>query len=765
MNQRWIQTASHWGVYSVAFASGEQPRVQPFHKDMRPSPIAGALPELAFSSHRIDQPYVREGFLRHRGASRSDRGCEAFVPISWDDALALVGDELLRVKATFGNEAIYGGSYGWASAGRLHHSPSVLKRFLGLHGGYVDKLGNHSFGAAMHIMPYVTGRGDINEQAMPWPLIVEHTRLMVMFGGAHLKNTQIESGGAVLHETADWFARAKAAGIQFVNVSPSRNDMAEELGADWISIRPNTDTALMLGLAHTIVTEGRHDRAFLTRYCAGYDPFEAYLLGREDGTPKDAQWAGDITGVDHDRIRSLARRMAETRTLISTSWSVQRAHHGEQPIWASVALASILGQIGLPGGGFSFGLAATSGIGAPKPRGIPMPTLPVGKNPIRNHVPVGRVTEMLLNPGKALNYNGKVITLPDIKLIYSMGGNPFHHNTNLNRFVQAWRKPETVIVHEPWWTPTAKMADIVLPATTTLERNDIQATQHSRFYIAMHKVIDPVGSSRNDFDILADIADRLGFRDAFTQGRDEMAWLRAMYADARSHAVDRGFGPPSFDEFWEAGHYEFAAPDQYEPFMAPYRSDPESKRLNTPSGKIELYSNTIEAFRYADCPPHPTWIEPAEWLGGIPGPYPIHLLSNQPSTRLHSQLDPSSLSRSSKVAGREPIRISEADAASRSINTGDIVRVYNDRGSFLAGAIVVDHLRPGVAQIATGAWYDPLDPNEPATLEKHGNPNVVTNDIGTSQLAQSSVAQTALVEIARYADAPPVTAFDRPKIL
>lgn len=762
-----IQTASHWGVYNVERThGGELVGARPFVRDADPSPILHALPDLVYSALRIDQPYVREGYLRHRNQAPRDRGRERFIAVSWDTALALVEAELRRVKECFGNEAIYGGSYGWASAGRLHHAPSTLKRFLGLHGGYVDKLGNHSFGAALHIMPYVIGRGDIASQSMAWPAIVEHTRLVVMFGGAHMKNAQIDAGGLALHETAAWFRQAREAGVCFVNISPSRDDAAEIAAADWLPIRPNTDTALMLGLAHTLVTEGLHDRSFLTRYCVGFDRFEQYLLGRIDSTPKNAAWAADITGVDAESIRTLARRMAATRTLITTSWSVQRADHGEQPIWMTVVLGAMLGQIGRPGGGFSLGLAALNGVGMPRPADIPRPTLPLGANPVATHVPVGRVTDMLLNPGAELEYNGRSLRLPHIRLIYSVGGNPFHHNTNLNRFLAAWQKPDTIIVHEPWWTPAAKFADIVLPATTTMERNDIQASELSRFYVAMRKVVDPVGKSRNDLDIFAELSERLGFAHHYMEGRDEMGWLGHMYERAREIALGRGYSLPPFDRFWDEGIYEFPVPPEYEVFLGAFRHDLIRNPLATPSGKIEIFSETISTFCYDDCPPHPTWLEPAEWLGSdSTARFPLHLLSNQPVVRLHSQLDPSPLSRHSKIADREPIHMSRHDASERGLTTGDIVRVFNERGAFLAAVKVVEHLRTGVVQIATGAWYDPLEPGKPGSLEKHGNPNVVTADKGTSRLGQSSVAQTALVEIERFVDAPPVTAFELPRLV
>ena len=354
LGNRFTQTASHWGVYNVETDEcGDIVGGSPFEGDSHPPAYLFGLPEIVRGTLRIDQPYIREGYLRAREKSRN-RGGDSFVPVSWDHALRVVAEALSRVKSEFGNEAIYGGSYGWASAGRLHHGPSVLKRFLGLHGGYVDKRGNHSFGAALGIMPYVIGRSDITEQVASWPEVISSTKLMVMFGGAALKNTQIDAGGAVIHETQDRLAQAAAAGLRFINISPCCQDLPSGLRAEWVPIRPNTDVALMLALAHTLVTEDLHDREFLARYCEGYEPFEDYLRGR-DGVARSAEWASPITGIPPELIRKMARDMAANRTMIATSWSVQRADHGEQPVWMTVTLAAMLGQIGLPGGGFQPG--------------------------------------------------------------------------------------------------------------------------------------------------------------------------------------------------------------------------------------------------------------------------------------------------------------------------------------------------------------------------------------------------------------------------
>src|SRR5690606_17557724 len=197
---------------------------------------------------------------------------------------------------------------------------------------------------------------------------------------------------------------------------------------------------------------------------------------------------------------------------------------------------------------------------------------------------------------------------------------------------------------------------------------------------------------------------------------------------------------------------------------AGFRTDPDRHPLATPSGRIELYSETIAGFGYADCPPHPTWLPPEEWLGAPQAErFPLHLVSSQPRHRLHSQLDPGPVSAAGKAAGREPVWINPEDAAARGIGDGDVVRLFNDRGQCLAGAVVTDRVRRRVVVLQTGAWYDPADGE--GGLEKHGNPNVLTEAPGPSALGQGCSALSCLVEIERFGgEPPPVTAFDRPEI-
>ena len=762
-----VRSGSHWGIFTAEVEEGRVVGVRPFEKDPRPSDIIQAIPSAVHSQCRVLRPMVRKGWLEEGPKSpAAGRGAEPFIPLSWDRALDLVAQELARVKKEYGNEAIYASS-GWASAGCFHHAQAQLTRFLNGFGGFVSQVTNYSFGAASVIVPRIVGTMQpVTGPMTSWPTIVRYSKLMVLFGGMSPKNSQINKDGVGSHDTVDWTEKARAAGVQFVSISPLRDDVAEGLQAQQLSIRPNTDAAFMLGLMHTLIAENLHDAAFLNRYCVGFERLRSYIMGESDSVPKSADWAARITDVDGEAIRKLARHMAATRTMIAVSWSVQRAHHGEQPYWAAIALAAMLGQIGLPGGGFGFGYGANAGAGNPR-NPMPVPRLPTGQNPVKASIPVARVTDMLLNPAGPFDFNGQRRTYPDVRLVYWCGGNPFHKQQDLNRLVRAWRKPETIIIHEPWWTPAARRADIVLPCATTLERNDIGASYSDRFWFAMQRAIEPVGDARTEYDIYTALAERLGFREAFTEGRTEAEWLRQLYDTARQQADRQGLEVPSFDQFWEVGHFEFPVPSEPPVLFASFRVDPEASPLKTPSGKIEIFSEAIDGFGYPDCPGHPMWLEPAEWLGSEKAKiYPLHLVSNQPRVRLHSQLDCGEVSAASKIAGRELVWIHPQDAAARGIRSGDVLRIYNDRGACLAGAWVTEQIRPGVIQLATGAWYDPVDPSEAGSMDKHGNPNVLSLDIGTSRLAQSCSAQTALVQVEPFrAPLPEITAFIPPSRL
>ena len=393
-----------------------------------------------------------------------------------------------------------------------------------------------------------------------------------------------------------------------------------------------------------------------------------------------------------------------------------------------------------------------------------MPGVPAIANPIPDFVPINMWVDQLLNPGATIDYDGQRITYNDIKLVMWAGGNPLHHAHDINRVIEAWQKPETIVVNDFNWTASAKYADIVLPATTTMERNDITASSH--YIIAMKKLSEPLFESKSDYQIFTELAAKLGLEEQYTEGKSEMDWLRQLYAVAEKQGAARGLDMPDFDGFWDREYLAFDEPAASSEVVAysGFVDDPALNPLGTPSGKIEIYSDKIASFAYDDCPGMPTWLEPSEWLGGaMAQTYPLHVITRHPKYRLHSQLDNSAIHDWYEVQQREPMWIHPDDAAARGIADGDVVRVFNGRGEMLAGAVVTDKIRTGVIMISEGGWYDPAEPGKIGTLDKHGNVNTVTTDKGDSKLAQGNPSNTALAQVEKYTEALPyVTAFTPP---
>ena len=688
---------THWGAFTADMRAGDIAAVTPFATDLDPSPLLGNLPGSVRHRSRVATPAIRRGWLRDGPGPSSQRGAEHFVAVSWDELADLLAGELRRVVDTHGNEAIYGGSYGWASAGRFHHAQSQVHRFLKMLGGYTFSKNSYSLGATGVIMPRVLGtHDDLFKRSTAWNVIAERTDLLVCFGGVGLKNTGINHGGTTAHPARDALRRFRGRGGQIVSFSPLRDDVDGD--CTWLAPVPGTDVAIMLALAHVLATEGLADRAFLDTYCTGYSRFERYLLGNDDGVPKSPQWASAISGLAADELTSLARRMAARRTLVTVSWSLQRIRHGEQAPWMGLTLAAMLGQIGLPGGGFGHGYGSMNEPGLP-PLRCRLPSLPQGPNPVRTFIPVAAVSDMLLHPGEAFDYNGATLTYPDIRLVYWAGGNPFHHHQNIPRLRRALARPDTIVVHDPYWTAMAKHADIVVPSTTPFERDDYSGSRNDPMLIAMPALAESYEQARDDYTTFAALASRLGFEAQFTEGRSAREWLVHLY---EKWSAELDFAVPSFDEFWSTGQLRLPTEDGLT-LLADFRDDPVAHPLRTPSGRIELFSADIDGFGYADCAGHPTWYEPEEWPGGArAAAYPLLLLANQPATRLHSQLDGGATSQASKIQGREPIRLHPGDAADRGLTGGDVVRVFNDRGACLAGVVVDERLRRGVVQLSTG---------------------------------------------------------------
>lgn len=752
--------SAHWGVFRARWHEGKL-TVAPHRGDPDPNPLIDNLTTALRHPARVTRPMVRRGWLAQGPGPDARRGRDEFVAMEWDEVLHRLAAELRRVHAEHGAEAIFGGSYGWSSAGRFHHAQSQVHRFLNTTlGGYVRSVNSYSAGASGPMLPYVIGTmEEVARRNVTWEQIVEHTEVVLAFGGMALKNSRVASGGISRHVERESMRAAAARGCRFVNLSPLKTDLPNEAAFEWLPVAPGTDTALMLALVHQLVSDGMHDSAFIERYCDGWATFKDYLTGHVDGVPKSCEWAAPLCGIAAADLRRLARSLADRRVLVVVAHSLQRAEHGEQPVWMGAVLAAALGQIGLPGGGYNYALGTLAHYGK-RNNVVAVPALPQGSNGVSAFIPVARISDMLLNPGANFDYNGKRLTYPHIRLAYWAGGNPFHHHQDLPRLAEAFRRLDTFVVHESAWTATARHADIVLPATMTVEREDIGGTPTDPLLVAMHRISPPIGQARDDYDIFCDLAQRLGGLDAFSEGRSTRQWLQHLYDKVRGGLAERGLEAPDFDTFWARGELELPQQPDDGGVLRAFRDDPEGARLRTPSGRIQISSPTVAAFGYTDCPGHPTWLERRHVPDAL---HPLWLVANQPHTKLHSQLDFGAHSQSHKHRGREVCTLHPEAAAARGIREGDIVRLFNEVGACLASAHVSADIRADVVQLPTGAWYDPTFDAQGRPLCAHGNPNVLTRDFGTSSLAQGCTGQLSTVQVERFDEPlPSLRAFDPP---
>ncbi|WP_321337496.1 molybdopterin-dependent oxidoreductase [Breoghania sp.] len=720
-----------------------------------PDPLLRAMPDRLYARDRVRAPMVRASFLKDREkADRTLRGSRDFVEVSWDDALKLVADEITRVKETHGNASLHRGKSSWASNhAKVHRTEAMNQRFLNLIGGASTFFGNYSNQAVNEI---ITGVGwGATGMYSDFPGLLKNTELMVIWGANPMVTTRILSARK---STRYWFD-LKDSDIETVVIDPVRSETVQHLGSQWMPVASNTDVALALGIMHTLLVEDIYDKEFVSTHAFGFDDFAAYLKGAEDGTEKTAEWAAEITGLAAEDIKALARKMVAKRTYIAGGWSIQRQHHGEQTPWALMALGCMIGQIGLPGGGVSFGMHYADG-------GYPKPDMPVlggmspGKNPVEGTFPIAAFADAFLNPGKELPYKDKSFTLPDVRLVYTSGGNQFTHHQDTNRLIEAFQQPETVIVQEPWWTPTAFFADIVLPASSDLERNDLG--QVANLILAAKQVVAPQHKSRPDYEIFSELADRFGVRDAYTDGgKTDIDWAKQFYEDARGRSTSVEM--PPFEEFWAGdGIIEFPEGKGDKVMLAEYREDPLLNPLGTSTGLIEITSPYIAKMNIPDCPAHPTWMEPVEWRKSEEAKdYPLHLVSAHSPHRLHSQMDNTIEGESYKVNGREPMTINSADAKARGLKTGDVARIFNARGQVLAAVVVSDDISAGNVLLHEGAWYDPQEPGVIGTLDKEGSANTLTRDLPLSSgYGQATIAETAIVQVEKFeGEVPDVTAY------
>lgn len=785
----WLTTGSHFGAFKMKRKNGVIAEVKPFDLDKYPTDMINGIRGMVYNPSRVRYPMVRLDFLlKGHKSNTHQRGDFRFVRVTWDKALTLFKHSLDEIQTQYGPSGLHAGQTGWRATGQLHSSTSHMQRAVGMHGNYVKKIGDYSTGAGQTILPYVLGSTEVYAQGTSWPLILEHSDTIVLWSNDPYKNLQV-GWNAETHESFAYLAqlkeKVKQGKIRVISIDPVVTKTQAYLGCEQLYVNPQTDVTLMLAIAHEMISKKLYDDKFIQGYSLGFEEFVPYVMGTKDGVAKTPEWAAPICGVEAHVIRDLAKTLVKGRTQFMMGWCIQRQQHGEQPYWMAAVLATMIGQIGLPGGGISYGHHYSSiGVpssGAAAPGAFPR-NLDENQKPLfdssdfkgaSSTIPVARWIDAILEPGKTIDANGSKVVYPDIKMMIFSGNNPWNHHQDRNRMKQAFHKLECVVTVDVNWTATCRFSDIVLPACTTYERNDIDVygAYANRGILAMQKMVEPLFDSLSDFEIFTRFAAVLGKEKEYTRNMGEMEWLETLYNECKAANAGK-FEMPDFAAFWKQGYVHFGDGEVWTRH-ADFRNDPEINPLGTPSGLIEIFSRKIDQFGYDDCKGHPTWMEKTERSHGGPGSdkHPIWLQSCHPDKRLHSQMCESREYRETyAVNGREPVYISPVDAKARGIKDGDIVRVFNDRGQLLAGAVVSDNFPKGIVRIHEGAWYGPVGKDgsveggaEVGALCSYGDPNTLTLDIGTSKLAQACSAYTCLVEFEKYqGKVPKVSSFDGP---
>ena len=689
-----------------------------------------------YSPERLLYPMVRVG----------KRGEGKFKRVSWDEALTQIAERMVYLKQKYGPTALVDQSYAGASYGVLHKSDQIeglLGRFLGMFGCRTSSWSVPSYQGTTFSSRITFGTiEDGNEDDA-----FAHSKLIIMWGW---NPAYTFHGGNTFY----YMRLAKQRGCKFVLVDPQYTDSASTYDAWWIPIRPNTDAAMMAGMAHYIFANNLHDQDFINRFVQGMDPgtmpqwargqesFKDYIFGVSDGVAKTPEWAAAICGVKAEDIIKLAHMYATTKpAALKASWAPGRNAYGEQYNRMAAALQAMTGNIGKLGG-------CAEGVGkAWHSEAVAYPYDQFANvwfaaiksdrwaHCVLNYPNVKR-EEIGLWPRQD-QLDG---VIPNIRGIFWQGSDWLNQLTNINKEIKAIRKLDAdgdkeslMVCMDSTITPTGIWADFLLPVATHFERHDVALPWYKgHYYIHRPKVIQPLGESKSDFQIFTELAYRLGFgqaynpratREYFTNDDPvDEAYLEAWWHNVQHHQ----HVTMSWEEFKKRGVYKFKLDKPHVAFRAQVE---QGVPFQTPSGRIEIFSTVLAQTRdftrtqYGyHIPAIPKWIEPWESLNSpLTQKFPFHLVTPHPRWRTHSIFNNIGWLRETYA---QEVTINASDAAKLGIKTGDTVEVFNDRGTCVVPAYVTERCMPGVAALHEGAWMD-IDENG---IDRSGNPDFLTLD-------------------------------------
>ena len=656
-----------------------------------------------------------------------ERGEGKFERTTWDEAMETIVRELNRIKEAYGNRSIF--FTGGGHLGALH-TVGPLARALSMFGGYTTEYGNIS--SEGPVWAVMTSYGDVMVGHSRDDIV--NSRLIIMWGWDPVR---MISGTDCVYS----IMKAKEAGIRIVSIDPRLTHSGATYADEWIPIIPGTDTAMMVSMAYVIIKENLHDQAFLDKYTIGFDKFKDYVLGIEDGIEKTPAWAEEITSVPAQTIERLAREYAATKpACLMDCQGPARSAMGEQYNRCAIALTVMTGNIGKPGGSACGGL-----MGIPFGHMFRSAGIPGIKNPVEAGGPSIRGTlDLNLRLVRRIHVNkvfdaflkGTEGGYPvDIKMAWFAGGNIMTQRGNINKGDRALKSLEFIVSQDLFLTPTARYADIVLPVASFAEKNDLTRPWPSGPYFTfMNQAIERMGECKTDWEIGNLLAEKLGFEDFDNFTEDQ--WLR-IFVDKNpeyAHYIQ------DYDEFKREGIYRIKVDEPYIAFRKQIE-DPENNPFNTPSGKIEIFSQRAADLNDPMCPPIPKYIPTWENRDDpLIEKYPLQLLSPHPRVRAHSTLQ-----NVDWLEEAEPnvVWINPVDAETRGIRDGDEVYVFNDRGKLAIKAWVTKRIIPGVVSIYEGAWYKPDEEG----IDRGGCVNVLTNDAYSP--GGAAALKTALVQITK----------------
>lgn len=702
-----------------------------------------ALRKWVYSPERLLYPMKRIG----------KRGEGKFKRISWDETLDMVSQRLRHTIQTYGNEAVFR-IYGTGNIGGVVSGRDQIDRLMNLLGGQLGYYNSYSTAQITHGMYYTYGRADQSNQLSD----IVNSKLVVFFGNNPAETKM--SGGSTIY---DLVLSKKKNPVRIIVIDPRYSDTAASFADEWIPIRPGTDAALVSALAWVLITEKLVDQEFLDIYCVGYDEktmpadipqsnsYKDYILGNgPDGTPKTPGWAAVITGIPADRIVQLAREIGTTKPVyIAQGLGPQRHANGEQTSRAICMLPILTGNIGIRGGN----------DGEPEPPynayAIPFPQLPVGKNPIATSIPCFLWTKAIADHENFTNtrdgLKGREKLDVPIKFLWSFASNILMNQHSdikrTHRILTDESLCETIVLIDNVMTASARYADVLLPATSSLEESDLTYQGHRvemGVLILKEKVIEPLGECRTIYDMCTGIARQMNIEQQFTEGRTHDQWVEYMYHQCRKVRPDL---PENFEDAKKIGLFKWSRVGEPQIGLKAFREDPSVSPLSTPSGRIEIFSKRLwdmaktwelpEGDTISALPEyHATWGMPSDPNARR---YPLQLIGHHNKQRTHSSYANNLWLQEVAV---QWLWINPLDAEKRKISHGDKVRVYNDIGQTVIRAKVTPRIMPGVLSLPQGAWYIP-DKNGDDT---NGSINVLTCQ-RPSPLAKGNPQHTNLVEV------------------